>query len=102
MSSTQQVTGGEEQFSGPLAGKGLIPIPLAQRTWGPYVMFSLYFVLWLTLEKGAPEIFYSLAFGISTFFIAMLAPILGAIADVKKCHRLFLIFFTLLSISFLI
>lgn len=61
---------------------------------------SLYFVRWVTLEKGAPEIFYSLAFGISTFFIALLAPVLGTIADIKRKHRIFLIFFTLLCIVF--
>ncbi len=61
---------------------------------------SLYFVRWLTLDKGAPEIFYSLAFGISTFFVAMLAPILGTIADVKGRHRPALICFTLLCIVF--
>lgn len=31
---------------------------------------SLYFVRWLTLEMKAPEILYSITFGISAFFIA--------------------------------
>jgi len=61
---------------------------------------SLYFVRWITLEKGAPEIFYSLAFGVSTFFIAALAPMLGTIADIKHKHREFLIIFTMLCIVF--
>lgn len=63
---------------------------------------SLYFVRWLILEKHTPEIFYSIAFGISTFFIALLAPIFGTIADVRGKHRPFLIFFTLLCIFFTI
>ncbi|MFH1460002.1 MAG: MFS transporter [Candidatus Omnitrophota bacterium] len=61
---------------------------------------SLYFVRWIILEKGAPEIFYSLAFGISTFFIAVMSPVLGTVADLKKIHRPFLVFFTLLCICF--
>ncbi len=63
---------------------------------------SLYFVRWITLEKGAPEIFYSIAFGVSTLLIALLAPILGTIADLKRWHRRFLILFTLLSVIFTI
>ncbi len=63
---------------------------------------SLYFVRWITLEKGAPEIFYSIAFGLSTLCIALLAPILGTIADIRRRHRPFLIFFTVLSVVFTI
>ncbi len=61
---------------------------------------SLYFVRWLTLEKQKPEIFYSLAFGVSTLFVAALAPILGAISDELERRRPFLVFLTLLSIIF--
>ena len=61
---------------------------------------SLYFVRWITLEKGAPEIFYAIAFGLSTLLIALLAPILGTIADIRRRHRHFLIFFTMLSVVF--
>jgi len=61
---------------------------------------SLYFVRWLTLERQAPEILYSIAFGISTFFVAVLAPILGAISDITGRRRIFLIYLTLLSIVF--
>ncbi|MFH1063264.1 MAG: MFS transporter [Candidatus Omnitrophota bacterium] len=63
---------------------------------------SLYFVRWLILEKHTPEIFYSIAFGISTLFIALLAPIFGTVADVRGKHKPFLIFFTLLCIFFTI
>ncbi|MDP3732198.1 MAG: MFS transporter [Candidatus Omnitrophota bacterium] len=61
---------------------------------------SLYFVRWLTLERQAPEILYSIAFGISTFFIAVSAPILGAISDITGRRRIFLIYLTLLSTIF--
>lgn len=61
---------------------------------------SLYFVRWLTLERKMPEIFYSMAFGISLVFTGFLAPILGTISDATNRRRVFLIFFTLLSIIF--
>lgn len=61
---------------------------------------SLYFVRWLTLERQAPEILYSIAFGISTFFVAVSAPVLGAISDITGRRRIFLIYLTLLSIIF--
>jgi UMF1 family MFS transporter len=61
---------------------------------------SLYFPRWLTLEKKAPEIIYSIAFGISIFFVALLAPILGVISDIKGLHKRFLVYFTVLSIAF--
>ncbi|UCG35649.1 MAG: MFS transporter [Candidatus Omnitrophota bacterium] len=63
-------------------------------------VISLYFVRWVTLEKKAPEIFYSLAFGISMFFVAILAPILGTISDIRGRRKAFLIYFTLLSSIF--
>lgn len=61
---------------------------------------TLYFVRWLVLEKRSPEILYSLSFGISTFFIAVLAPILGVISDTTGRRKPFLIYLTLLSIIF--
>lgn len=61
---------------------------------------SLYFVRWLILEKKSPEILYSISFGISTFFIAISAPILGAISDVTGRRKPPLIFLTLVSIVF--
>ena len=45
---------------------------------------SLYFALWVTVEKGAPEIYYSLFFGASTLAVAILAPIMGSISDILK------------------
>jgi UMF1 family MFS transporter len=61
---------------------------------------SLYFVRWLILEKKAPDYFYSLSFGISTFFVAILGIIFGYISDVSQRRRPFLIYLTLLSIIF--
>ncbi len=61
---------------------------------------SLYFVRWLTLERGASEIFYSISFGISTFLVGISAPILGAISDKLERRRPFLVSLTLLSIIF--
>lgn len=61
---------------------------------------SLYFVRWLTLERQAPEILYSISFGISTFFVAISGPLLGAISDKIARRRPFLVYLTLLSIVF--
>lgn len=63
-------------------------------------VISLYFVRWLTLEKNAPEIFYSLAFGISMLFVAFLAPILGIVSDMRGRHKPFLVYFTAVAIIF--
>ncbi|MDD5552305.1 MAG: MFS transporter [Candidatus Omnitrophica bacterium] len=61
---------------------------------------SLYFVRWITLEMGAPEIFYSIAFGVSTLFVALAGPILGTISDMTGRRRFFLVSLTLLSVLF--
>lgn len=61
---------------------------------------SLYFPRWLTIEKSYPEILYSLAFGVSILLVAICAPILGAISDVKGRRKEFLAYFTFISIIF--
>lgn len=61
---------------------------------------SLYFVRWVTIDKATPEIFYSIFFAASAILTAIAAPIFGAISDVTKRRRLFLVFFTLLSVCF--
>lgn len=61
---------------------------------------SLYFVRWLILEKQKPEILYSISFGISTFFVALLGLILGAISDRLERRKPFLVYLTLLSVIF--
>lgn len=61
---------------------------------------SLYFVRWLTLERKMPEFFFSVSFGISNLFVGILAPIMGLVSDISQRRRLFLIYFTLLSVIF--
>ena len=61
---------------------------------------SLYFVRWLTIEKQVPEIFYSIAFSISTLVVAIITPVLGSVSDILNKRMPFLIFFTLLSVIF--
>ena len=63
---------------------------------------SLYFVLWITKERGVPELFYSLAFGISMFLVAVLSPVLGAISDITCRHKLFLVWCTMIAVVFTI
>jgi len=60
---------------------------------------SLYFPRWLIMEKACPDVFYSLAFGGSMLCVAVCAPFLGAIADIRGRHKGFLIFFTVLSVA---
>jgi len=61
---------------------------------------SLYFVRWVTFEKQKPEIFYSLAFGISTLIVAFSGLIMGTVSDRLKRRRPFLVWLTLISIVF--
>ena len=63
-------------------------------------VIALYFPRWLTIEKGCPEIFYSISFGVSMFFVAIFAPILGSISDSTLRRKIFLVYFTLLSVFF--
>ncbi len=61
-------------------------------------IISLYFARWIVIEKGYPEIFYSLAFGLSILCVALIAPVLGYASDLIKRHRIFLVLFTFLAI----
>ncbi|MBN1384872.1 MAG: MFS transporter [Elusimicrobia bacterium] len=61
---------------------------------------SMYFALWIVVDKGGKDIFYSMALSISTFFIVLLMPILGVISDDYKRRMPFLIFFTVLCVIF--
>jgi MFS transporter, UMF1 family len=63
---------------------------------------SLYFILWVTIEKSTPERFYSIFYAVSVFLIALLVPVLGAISDITRKRRAFLTWFTLLSVVFTI
>ena len=61
---------------------------------------SLYFPQWMHIEKGAPELFYALAFGASMMLVALFGPLLGAYSDMKNRHGTFLTVFTLLAVVF--
>lgn len=61
---------------------------------------SLWFALWLTVKMQAPEIFYGISFGISTFLVALFSPVLGAVSDKIGRRQPFLIYLTLLSVIF--
>lgn len=61
---------------------------------------SLYFVRWVTIEKGMPDLMYSVAFGLSILTVAISAPVLGALSDATREKRPFLVYFTLLSVLF--
>ncbi len=61
---------------------------------------SLYFIRWLTLERGCPEFYYSLAFGSSTLVVALASPLLGAAADATGRNRMFLSVLTLVAVAF--
>lgn len=61
---------------------------------------SLYFALWVTVDKGGKDILYSSALGISTLLIIFSIPILGILSDGYERRMPFLIFFTLLSVIF--
>ncbi len=62
---------------------------------------SFYFPIWLTEVKKYPP-FHLLFFGISMLMVALCAPFLGVISDEIKKHKIFLIWFTLISIVFTI
>lgn len=63
------------------------------------LIVSLYFPRWVTMERGSPEIYYSLAYGASMLLVAVTAPFMGTIADIKKKHKLFLVVLTLISVA---
>ena len=44
-------------------------------------VISLYFALWVTVDKGGEDILYSSALSVSMLAVALSAPILGAISD---------------------
>lgn len=61
---------------------------------------SLYFALWVTVDKGGKDIFYSLAIASSMFFMILFLPPLGIISDRIGKRMPFLIYSTLLCIIF--
>jgi MFS transporter, UMF1 family len=63
-------------------------------------ILTLYFSRWLVLEKGIPEICYSLAFGVSVFCVAALAPFFGYVSDYTRRPSYFLNLFTIIAVLF--
>jgi UMF1 family MFS transporter len=59
---------------------------------------SLYFALWITVDKGGKDIHYSIVLAISTAFMLISTPLLGIISDKYKRRMPFIAFFTLLCI----
>ncbi len=60
-------------------------------------IISLYFVLWVTIDKAGEDILYSIALSGSLFVAAVMEPLLGTISDIYKKRMPFLIFFTCLA-----
>ncbi|MBN3038015.1 MAG: MFS transporter [Candidatus Omnitrophica bacterium] len=63
-------------------------------------IISNYFVLWLTVEKNCPELYYSLTFSSSVLLAAFFMPVLGEISDRLKIRMPFLVTFTLGCVVF--
>jgi MFS-type transporter involved in bile tolerance (Atg22 family) len=57
-------------------------------------LVSLYFVRWLTLVKGLPDIVYSAVFGVSVAVAAVLAPMSGRIGDLTNRKKVIFTFLT--------
>jgi len=62
-------------------------------------LVSLYFVRWLTLVKGVPDIVYSATFGVSMVVVALLAPISGRIGDVTNRKKVLLTVLTVCAVG---
>jgi len=78
-------------------------------SWGMYDLantiftiniITLYFALWVTVDKAGRDIYYSLAIALSMIFAAISEPIMGAVSDRHGKRMPSLICFTLLSILF--
>ena len=63
-------------------------------------VISLYFVLWVTVDKGAEDIMYSMVLSGSLFLAAILEPLLGTVSDIRGKRIPFLVFFTCLACLF--
>ncbi|MBL7197875.1 MAG: MFS transporter [Candidatus Omnitrophica bacterium] len=56
---------------------------------------SLYFPLWVTIQKNAPDKLYILPYYISMLMAAFILPFFGILSDSLRRHSLFLAIFTL-------
>ena len=60
-------------------------------------VISLYFALWVTVDKGGQDILYSVALSGSMLAVALSVPLFGTISDHTGRRRGPLIFLTCLS-----
>jgi len=63
-------------------------------------IITLYFPLWVTVDKGGEDIVYSCALSLSMVMVALSMPILGGLSDRMGRRMPFLIGLTLLSVFF--
>lgn len=63
-------------------------------------IISLYFPLWVTIQKNAPDKFYILPYYISMIMAAFILPFFGVLSDSLKRHSFFLVIFTSLCVVF--
>jgi len=63
-------------------------------------IISLYFALWVIVDKGGEDILYSCALAISMMLSAISAPIVGMLSDRLQKRMVFLIALTLISVIF--
>src|SRR5690242_11590085 len=58
---------------------------------------TLYFAVWLVTDIGASEVQYATANGIASVMVVAAIPILGAISDVRRRRKQWVVWFTVLS-----
>ncbi|MFC1708645.1 MFS transporter [Candidatus Omnitrophota bacterium] len=63
-------------------------------------IISLYFPIWVTVQKGAPDKFYILPYYVSMIMAAFILPFFGILSDSLKKHSLFLVIFTCVCVMF--
>ncbi len=63
-------------------------------------VLTLYFALWVTVDNGADDIVYSIAFSASMLAVAVVSPVLGATSDRYGRRIPFLILFTVICVAF--
>lgn len=58
---------------------------------------TLYFTLWVINDLGAPELLYATANGIASLLVVVAIPVLGAISDVRRRRKPWVVGFTIVS-----
>lgn len=65
-------------------------------------IITVNFVAWLTVEKGVANIFYGLAFGLSSLVVLLLSPLVGKVSDLTGKKREIFSFFIVISAIFVV